>query len=171
MYLGVLAEKSATTAAITATAGKVVRGGTAIANAVFHSDAGSGTENNENVWTSASGAIVGSPVSYLRGAADRNASGAPYDAGAPHATWKTATYTLEQLSAFFRADPRTDVGDLASIDLSRRGVSGRLISVTLNGSTGAKTVSGEVFRSIFNTRSPATDPAMWSTLFDVAPIP
>jgi stage II sporulation protein D len=171
VYLGVLAEKSATTAAITATAGQVLRSGTAIANTVFHSDAGTGTENNENVWTSATGAIVGGPVSYLRGSPDRNSSGTPYDTGAPHATWRTATYTLEQLSGFFAADPRTAVGDLTSIDLSRRGVSGRLISVTLMGSAGMKTVSGEVFRSTFNATTPATDPAMWSTLFDVAPIP
>jgi stage II sporulation protein D len=171
VYRGVLGEKSAATAAITATAGKVLRSGTAIANTVFSSDAGTGTENNENVWVSPTGAIVAGPTSYLRGSDDRNASGIPYDAGAPHATWQTATYTLEQLSAAFAGDDRTAVGDLTTIDLSRRGVSGRLISVKLTGSAGIKTVSGEVFRSVFNAKTPATDPYMWSTLFDVAPIP
>src|SRR5205814_7966451 len=78
--LGVRAERSASTAAVTATAGRVVRSGTAIANTVFHSDAGSGTENNENVWTSSTGSIVAGPLSYLRGSSARNASGVAYDA-------------------------------------------------------------------------------------------
>jgi hypothetical protein len=66
---------------------------------------------------------------------------------------------------------RTAIGDLTSMDLSDRGVSGRLVSGTLVGSTGTKTVSGEVFRAVFNTYTPAADPYMWSTLVDVAPIP
>ncbi len=171
VYRGVLGERSATTAAVTATAGRVLRSGTAIANALYHSDGGTATENNENVWTSATGAIVSAPTSYLRGSADRNAAGVAFDAGAPRASWRTAAYTLGQLTTIFAADPRTAVGALASLDLSRRGVSGRLISVTLKGSLGSKTVSGEIFRSVFNANSPTADPAMWSTLFDVAPIP
>ena len=149
----------------------MLRSGTAIANALYHSDGGTATENNENVWTSATGAIVSAPTSYLRGSADRNAAGVAFDAGAPRASWRTAAYTLGQLTTIFAADPRTAVGGLASLDLSRRGVSGRLISVTLKGSLGSKTVSGEIFRSVFNANSPTADPAMWSTLFDVAPIP
>jgi hypothetical protein len=50
-------------------------------------------------------------------------------------------------------------------------VSGRLISVTLGGDLGSKTVSGEVFRAVFNAGRPSTDPMMRSTLLDVAPIP
>ena len=50
-------------------------------------------------------------------------------------------------------------------------MSGRLISVTLVGSAGTKTVSGDVFRSVFNARRPATDPMLRSTLFGFAPIP
>src|SRR2546429_323196 len=75
VYRGVLGGRSATAAAVTATAGRVLRSGTAIANALYHSDGGTATENNENVWTSASGAIVSGPTSYLRGSADRNAAG------------------------------------------------------------------------------------------------
>ena len=108
---------------------------------------------------------------YLRGSPDRAPDGTAYDAAAPHATWTTATYTYAQLSAVFASDPRTAVGDLVSMGLSDRGVSGRLVSVTLVGSTGTKTVSGEVFRTVFNTYTPAADPYMWSTLVDVAPIP
>jgi len=102
---------------------------------------------------------------------DRDALGRSYDAGAPYATWSTRTYTREQLSAWFAADARTSVGNLTAIDLRNRGVSGRLISVTLIGSAGTKRVSGEVFRSVFNAGRPITDPMLRSTLFSTAPIP
>jgi hypothetical protein len=50
-------------------------------------------------------------------------------------------------------------------------VSGRLISVTLIGDLGSKTVSGDVFRAVFNAGKPAADPVLRGTLFDTAPIP
>jgi peptidoglycan hydrolase-like amidase len=57
------------------------------------------------------------------------------------------------------------------LDLTNRGVSGRLIRVTLVGALGSKTVSGDVFRSVFNTWRPAPEPQLRSTLFDTQPIP
>ena len=63
------------------------------------------------------------------------------------------------------------VGDLVALDLTDRGGSGRLVSVTLIGSAGSKTVSGEVFRSILNAARPPADPMLRSTLFDTSPIP
>ena len=102
---------------------------------------------------------------------DRDANGKAYDAASPYATWATATYTRAQLSGWFAADPRTDVGTLTAIDLRNRGVSGRLISVTLIGSAGSKKVSGDVFRSVFDAGRPSTDPMLRSTLFATAPIP
>jgi SpoIID/LytB domain protein len=171
VYRGSLAERAASTKAIDDTAGQVLRSGTSFANTLFHSTGGGATEDNENVFTNASGEIVAGPVSYLRGSPDRAPDGTAYDADAPHATWQTAAYTLVQLSAIFGADPRTNVGELTALDLSNVGVSGRLISVTLSGSLGAKTVSGAVFRAVFNAESPAADPYMWSTLVSTSPIP
>jgi stage II sporulation protein D len=171
VYHGALAERARATTAISATAGVVLRKGTSIANTLFHSDDGGATENNENVYTSSTGAKVAGVVSYLRGSSDRDPSGHAYDSGAPYATWATSTYTRAQLSAWFAADARTNVGTLTAIDLRNRGVSGRLISVTLIGSGGTKKVSGEVFRSVFNARRPSADPMLRSTLFDFAPIP
>ena len=171
VYRGSLGEQKATTAAIAATAGVVVRSGSAIANTLFHSTGGGATEDNENVFTSATGKIVAGPVSYLRGSADRAPDGSTFDDGAPRETWKTASYSYAQLSAVFGADARTNVGSLTGLDLSNVGVSGRLISVTLTGSLGSKRVSGAVFRSVFNAESPATDPYMWSTLVATVPIP
>jgi peptidoglycan hydrolase-like amidase len=149
----------------------VVLAGSSVANTLYHSAAGGWTENNENVFVSSSGTIVAGPVSYLRGSSDRAADGTSYDKSSPYATWKTATYTRAQLSAFFATDSRTNVGTISGLDLSRRGVSRRLISVTLVGSTGSKTVSGDVFRSVFNAASPAADPPFRGNLFDLTPIP
>ena len=56
--------------------------------------------------------------------------------------------------------------------LGDRGVSGRLISVTLIGANGTtKKVSGAVFREVFNAHLPSGDRMMRSTLFDLAPVP
>ena len=171
VYLGALGERPATNAAVVATAGLVLLSNGAIADALYNSTGGGATENNEDAFVSGTGAVFVPPAPYLRGSSDRAPDGQSYDAGAPHAVWQTTSYTLEQLSAVFSADPRTDVGALVSLDLSRRGVSGRVMSVTLIGSTGMKTVSGEIFRTVFNDRTPAADPYMWSTLIDTAPIP
>ncbi|MBA2382170.1 MAG: SpoIID/LytB domain-containing protein [Chloroflexi bacterium] len=171
VYRGRKAETAAGNAAIAATSGKVLLSGTAVANALFHSADGGWTENNENVYVSSTGAIVAGPLPYLRGRSDRAPDGTSYDKASPYATWKTATYTAEALSAILAKDQRTNVGTLSAIDLSRRGVSKRLISVTLTGSLGTKTVSGGVFVSAFNAGRPAADPPLRGTLFDTAPIP
>jgi SpoIID/LytB domain protein len=171
VYRGFEGEAPATNAVITATAGALLKSGSTIANTLFHSTGGGATENNENVFNAASGQIVAGPVSYLRGSPDRLPNGTSYDAAAPLATWKTAAYTRAQLSAIFAADPATNVGSNIKLDLSRRGVSGRLISVTLVGTSGTKTVSGNVFRAVFNAHKPASDPELRSTLFATKPIP
>ncbi len=171
IYRGVLAEKPQTNAAIAATVGQVLMSGSVIANALFDSTGGGATESNENVFTTATGRVVARPVSYLRGSSDRAPDGTAYDASSPYAVWATRTYARSQLSAWFAGDSRTNVGDLLALDLHDRGVSGRLISVTLVGTAGTRRVSGEVFRAIFNEARPSTDPGLRSTLFDLAPIP
>ena len=171
VYRGALAERATTNATIRSTAGVVLRSGTRIANTLFHSTGGGATEHNENVFTSPTGAKTAGVVRYLRGSSDRATDGRPYDAAAPYATWATKSYTIAQLSAWLAADPRTNVGTLTALDLRNRGVSGRLISVTLVGSAGTMKVSGEVFRSVFNAGRPAADPMLRSTLFGTAPIP
>jgi stage II sporulation protein D len=171
VYRGQKGENALTDAAITATSGAVLLSGMTVANAMFHSADGGWTENNENVFVSSIGTIVAGPVSYLRGSSDRAPNGSSYDAASPNATWQTATYTADALAAILAMDPRTNVGSLVSLDLSRRGVSGRLISVTVVGSLGAKTVSGDIFRAIFNAGRPPTDPTLRGTLFDIQPIP
>ncbi len=171
VYRGSKTERKTANAAIAATANQVLMKGTSVANTMYHSTGGGGTEHNENVYTSATGKKVAGKVSYLRGSMDRRPDGSAYDDAAPYATWRTKTYTRAQLSAWFAADPRTDVGDLTALDLRSRGVSGRLIKVTLIGSEGSKTVSSAVFRSVLNAGRPAGDPMLRSTLFDTKPVP
>jgi stage II sporulation protein D len=171
VYRGQRAETAAGNAAVAATSGTVVLAGSSVANTLYHSAAGGWTENNENVFVSSTGAIVAGPVSYLRGSSDRAPDGSAYDAASPYATWQTATYDGAALSAIFAKDARTNVGTIMAIDLSRTGVSGRLISVTLSGSLATRTVSGSVFVAAFNAGRPSTDPPMRDTLFATAPIP
>ena len=171
VYRGTLGEKATSNLVITSTAGVVLKSGSRIANTLFHSTGGGATEHNENVFVSSTGAKVSTPVSYLRGSADRAADGLAFDAAAPYATWRTKTYTRAQLSAFFATDARTSVGTLTALDLRDRGVSGRYRSVTLIGSAGTKRVSGDVFRAVFNAARPTTDPLLRSTLFALAPVP
>src|SRR6185369_15628731 len=172
MYLGKLVEKAGSDTAVSATAGVVLRTpGGGIANALFHSTGGGATENNENVFTSSTGQKTAGVFSYLRGSLDRRDDGTPYDGTSPYATWSTQTYTLAQIQAWFAADSRTNVGTLVALDLRDRGVSGRLISVTLIGADGSTLkVAGDVFRAVFNAHRPTADRMMRSTLFDLAPI-
>jgi stage II sporulation protein D len=171
VYHGQLGEKTNGTTAVTATAGQVVLYKGAIANTLYHSGDGGWTENNEDVYTSSTGQITAGVVAYLRGSSDRMPDGSSYDKTSPFATWHTTVYSLSQIRAIFAADTRTNVGTLVALDLSHRGVSGRLISVTLIGADGTrKTVSGAVFVSVFNANTPSTDPGMRNTLFDLSPI-
>lgn len=171
VYRGVRVETAVTDAAVAGTAGIVVKTGSATANTLFHSTGGGATENNEYVFVSATGVVSSGPLSYLRGSADRDPSGAAYDAASPYATWHTNAYSAAAISAIFAADSRTNVGTLTGWSLSFRGVSGRLINVSLFGSGGMRTVSGDVFVAVFNSHKPSGDPAMMTSLVDIAPIP
>jgi SpoIID/LytB domain protein len=172
VYQGILRETTSTNSAITATAGKVLKSGSSIANTFYHSTGGAGTENNEYAFVSSSGAVVAGAVSYLRGSSDRAPNGTPYDASSPYISWKTATYTRSQLSSWLASDSRTNVGTVVKLDLRNRGVSGRLISVTIIGSTGTKkTVSGDVFRSVINAKRPTGDPLFRGNYFSITPVP
>lgn len=170
-YRGMLAERPTTDEAVALTAGMVLQYGGAIADTYYHSSAGGATEANELVWVSSTGRVTGAPVPYLRGGPDRAPDGTAYDAAAGHYAWQTATYTPEQLSAILARDPRTAVGALLALDLSRRAPSGRVIAVTLAGTGGTRTVSADVFRVVFNRYRPSGHPALKSTLFAIGTWP
>jgi hypothetical protein len=108
---------------------------------------------------------VGTDVPYLRGSLDVDPDGVPYDKGGIYDSWRTGTFTMRQLSAIMAKDARTDVGRIDRLVMTNRGVSGRLISVTLVGVDGTrKKVAGWLFKSVFNANRPAGG-ALLSTSF------
>ena len=168
MYGGVNAERTATNAVLASTAGKVLKSGSAVANTFFHSTGGGATEHNENAWVSSKGDRVSGPVSYLRGSADVDANGKPYDAAAPYATWSTGVMSPSKLQTILDSDARTSIGTLTSVTVISRGVSGRVVKIRLVGSAGTKDVSGGVFREVLNAKLSSASPVR-STLFYLTP--
>jgi stage II sporulation protein D len=171
VYRGVKAENASVSALITAQTGGVLYYGTGVVNAFYCAAAGGWTENNEDAFVGSNGVISSSPLPYLRGRDDRSATGAAFDAGAPGFAWSTASITHAQLNAILAADSRTSVGTVTKLNLTHRGASGRLYQVVIYGSTGRKTVSGDVFRAVFNAHRPAGTASMLSNLFDASPLP
>ncbi len=172
VYLGAEVETDRTNAIIDDDPGAILVKGKhdRAINAFYHSTGGGATENNEYAFVGSTGAVTATPVKYLRGIADRAADGTPFDAASPWASWRTPTLTRAQLSAILAKDPRTNVGDLTKLDLTHRGVSGRLYRVTVTGSKGSKTVSASIFVSVYNAGRPADSIPLRSTLFDTRPI-
>jgi peptidoglycan hydrolase-like amidase len=145
-------------------AGKVV-------DAYFHSTGGSATESNEYGFVGATGTPSTTRITYLRGIDDRRPDGVAWDAAAPYFAWSTSTITRTQLSAMLRTDSHTNVGEVLRLALTRRGVSGRLYQVVIYGTTGTRTVSADVFRTVYNNARPAGSLPLRSNLFDAKPLP
>lgn len=99
--------------------------------AFYMSSSGGYTENNENVWG-------GTPIGYLRGVCDPG----DYTAANPSAVW-----TVTKSAADVTRALRLGVGTVTKFTDPVRGVSGRLISVTVVGDGGSATISGGTLRS------------------------
>ncbi len=172
VYRGIEAERAATDRLVADEPGAVIRyKGDKVIKAFFFSTGGGATENNEYAFVSSKGAPGTSKVKYLRGIVDRSIYGVPYDVDAPYFRWSTTRLSLDTLSSMFRKDSRTNVGALTRLDLTRRGVSGRLYQVVLYGSKGTKTVSADVFRSVYNAHRPSGTKVLRSNMFDTRKIP
>lgn len=150
IYAGINGESPSIIAAVDATRGEILTYGGKPIDAFFCSTAGGWTENSENVW--------GSRIPYLRGVSDDSSR-------MPSYRWSVTT-TPEKLAANLTAAGK-GVGKVRSITLSPlgkrpmavsdRGVSGRVLSMTVNGSAGSVRVTGNAFQSIYGLKS---------TLFD-----
>jgi stage II sporulation protein D len=170
VYRGVRAERTVTNALINAAPGALIFSGKSVVNAFYHSASGGWTEDNEDAFVGANGVISSTPLSYLRGVDDRAPGGTAYDAAAPGYAWNTSALTHAQLDAILAADSRTSTGHVLRLDLTHRGASGRLYRVVIYGTTTTKTVSGDIFRLVYNAHRPAGTPSMLSNLFDAAPL-
>ncbi len=151
VYGGRDSEAPKATAAVDATRGLVLTYKDKLISAYFHSSSGGYTENSENVWSSSQ--------PYLRGVAD-------FDQNSPYYKWEKKL-TLASLNQII-TDAGYNIGSLQAIELSPltipstisadRGVSGRVKSVYLKGTTGTIQLSGTKLRNMLNLKS---------TLFDV----
>ncbi len=136
VYRGVLAETTASNAAVKATRARVVTVGGEIAQTFFFSTSGGRTATNEE-------AFGGAPISYLRSVDD------PYDDLSPYHTW-TARFTRSQ--ARRKLKPVT-LGKLRGLRVAARTPSGRAATVTVQGSGGDQTVSAATVRTLLGLRS------------------
>ncbi len=141
VYGGVAAESQRVNELVDSTRGEVLTYQGRLINAVFHSSSGGHTENAENVWTW--------PLPYLRGVPD-------YDQESPHYRWKVS-FELPDLGRALR-EAGYDTGEFYGLTEGPRGVSGRLVSVVLEGSRGRINMDADTFRWLFNLKS---------TLFDI----
>ena len=119
------------------------------------------TENNEDIW-SGTGAL-----SYLRAIRDVDVLGQAYDAASPYATWEVGPLSIPQLEATLNADPDTRVGQLQTLDFSRRTQSGRLTHVTVTGSDATLTVRASTFLNSIANYGPDGADRLWSANFAV----
>ncbi|MCC6695307.1 MAG: SpoIID/LytB domain-containing protein [Candidatus Hydrogenedentes bacterium] len=158
VYGGFSGRHPAADAAVVATRGQVLADGIRIVPAVFSSNCGGWTENNDTVWSSP-------PEPALRGTADFPAGKTPAAPGANMSRWlqsQPAAYCSGD-SAGFRwkrritaaelgklVNQQYNVGTIRSVEPGERGVSGRLKSVKIVGSGGTATIRKELpIRQVF----------------------
>jgi SpoIID/LytB domain protein len=123
-------------AAVDDTDGKVVVSGGQSIQAFYMSSSGGFTEDNENVWG-------GTPIDYLRGVCDPG----DYTSANPSATW-VVTYTASRVTKQLSLG----IGTVTGFANAERGVSGRIVSIMVNGQNGSKPISGVTLRSALGLR-------------------
>jgi SpoIID/LytB domain protein len=117
--------------AVNQTNDKVILQGNQTIQAFYMSSSGGFTENNENVWG-------GSPIRYLRGVCDPG----DFTTANPNATWVEAFSTSEVTQEL-----GLGIGAVEGFADEVRGVSGRIVSVTVRGANGQASISGNRLRS------------------------
>jgi stage II sporulation protein D len=132
VYSGLEKEAPSTRAAVDTTQGQVLTYQGQIINAVFHSCAGGYTENVEDVWTS--------PLPYLRSVPSP-------DSDFPQCQWQPISLSSSELSSQLGYG-----GTIAAVAVQRH-TSGRVLSLTVTGTTGSRTIKGEDVRDRLSLKS------------------
>jgi stage II sporulation protein D len=133
MYLGVDHEKPSTTAAVDATAGKVVLYNGKVAKTYFFSTSGGRTASAQDIW--------GADVPYLVSVPD------PYDTISPYHNWGPVTFDGGKLArALHIPGPVQDVQTALNS-------SGRVMSMTVSTPPGPRTFDGIPLRRLLGLRS------------------
>ncbi|MBE9041283.1 SpoIID/LytB domain-containing protein [Oscillatoriales cyanobacterium LEGE 11467] len=139
VYVGTDKEDPNTIAAVNATRGEILTYDAQVIEAVFHASSGGHTEDVEQIWQE--------PKPYLRGVPD-------YDGDAPVYQWNE-TFSSGELS-----NRISGVGTVDEMLPDLTTPHGRVISMTVIGSGGTRSIEGEDVRRALNLRS---------TLFTVTP--
>jgi stage II sporulation protein D len=136
VYRGVLAETTASNAAVDGTRARVVTANGEIAQTFFSSTSGGRTAANEE-------AFGGAAIPYLRSVDD------PYDDLSPYHTWQ-ARFTKASATRKLKS---VTTGDFVGLEVTTRTSSGRAATVTVHGSGGDQVVSAAVVRTLLGLRS------------------
>lgn len=154
VYGGITKETPRTSQAVAETAGVVMRQGARIVDAVYAAVCGGHTEANDLVWSSP-------PDAALRGGRDGDASvpspvteanleaflasgdGAWCKGAGVKFRW-TKTMTQDEMRASLKERADLDVGQLRDLVPVGRGRSGRLLGLTVVGSSGSQTIMKEL---------------------------
>ncbi len=162
VYGGVGVEDERASQAVDATRGQVMLDGDRIVNAVYSSNAGGFTENNENVWDAR-------PQDHLRGRIDAPDSALPAEfangidednleayldadfpaysreasvASSDNYRWERSVDVSEPMS--WLADRDDSVGTIRDVEVESRGVSGRVKRLRVEGDAGEAVVEREL---------------------------
>jgi len=135
VYVGASREQPSTTGAVNTTHNMVATYDDKPINAVYFSSSGGATDNSENVWAN--------PVAYLKTVPEINEQGI--------STW-TRTYSAAQMETILKAKG-IDVGSLKNIEITEVGPYGRVQKLTVTGSRGTATITGEDTRTLFSGTS------------------
>jgi SpoIID/LytB domain protein len=167
LYGGVNIEYLKTNTATQATAGIVAWYADKIANTYFFDTGGGATEASEYAWPSSSG-TPGTAIPYLRGGPDVDANGVAYDINSSYYSWSSAQFSMGTLSNIYAKDSRTNVGTIVSLTFYR-GVSGRIYKVVMVGKSSTKTVSGAIFKNVYNSYR-VSGASLKSTMIYLTPV-
>ncbi len=152
VYLGIPHEAPGTTAAVNATAGKVVVYGGQVADTLFFSTSGGRTAAIQDVWPRAQ------PIPYLVSVAD------PFDGISPYHLWKPFRVSPAGLARRLKVPGRVvDVQTAAA-------PSGRVRTLTVKGTRGQVSLSGYDVRQTLGLRSSWFRIAMLSLSAPAAPV-
>ncbi len=117
--------------AVDSTNGEVITYQGAIIQAFYSSSSGGYTENNENVWG-------GTPIPYLRGVCDPG----DYTPANTNAVW-----TVSMAAGSVTNGLGLGIGTVTGFSNIVRGVSGRIITMTVLATNGSASISGSTLRS------------------------
>jgi stage II sporulation protein D len=142
VYKGYNVEAEAGNLAVDSTRGQVLTYAGEVISALFHDCSGGITENNENVFS-------GPPLPYLRSVAS------PGEEACKYFSWTATISTADFIMAAEKKKGVT-LGDLVSLNVVEKGVSGRIRNLQVIGTAGTCTLTGEQLRQVAGLRSSLT---------------